>query len=419
MRLASAVIWLVACTAAPTDGLPSGDTAPSRSTSTTGDTSVETTRAAILGAFQPTLAYLRAGTQGEPVPELRVQLTEPGTREVVVELSYDTPGVLTGPASVVVPAGELSAPVELEAVMASATPARVVATLREAVAVADVRVYDDADARALAGVGPDPLYVGVGLAGALEVTLDLPAPSSGATLSVAVDPADLLAAASVEVPADSLTATIPAIGSTPGEGTITVSLGASSVQIDAVVIDNPGLWISEVFGNPAGPDDSLEWVKLWNHTGAAVDLSGYALGWGGADYTYGTLQLSGTVEPLGCVLIGGPVSSADNGDPVLGLAADFDPDIQNGGSVADGVALFDVLAANLTSTTVPVDAVLYGAANTSGLLGPDGTPSVVHAKDVPQGRSLHLEPGAQPGPAVSLVIGVRAAEPSLMVTARR
>ena len=66
----------------------------------------------------------------------------------------------------------------------------------------------------------------------------------------------------------------------------------------------------------------------------------------------------------------------------------FDPDIENSGDKADGVALFDVPAADVTVNTVPYDAVVYGAANTSALLGSDGAPAAPDVADTWGGSSL-------------------------------
>jgi len=62
-----------------------------------------------------------------------------------------------------------------------------------------------------------------------------------------------------------------------------------------------------------------------NGTGAAVDLSGWSLGWGGSDYAYATLQLSGEVPAGSCFLVGGPSSELSNGSPTFDQAEDFEP----------------------------------------------------------------------------------------------
>ena len=100
------------------------------------------------------------------------------------------------------------------------------------------------------------------------------------------------------------------------------------------------------------------------------------------------LQLSGTIPAYGCWVVGGPNSSADNANPTFDVAGDFDSDLQNSGSTADGVALFDVPASQVTTSTLPVGVVLYGGSNVTGLLGPDGLPAAVDAPDAGSGKSV-------------------------------
>lgn len=137
------------------------------------------------------------------------------------------------------------------------------------------------------------------------------------------------------------------------------------------------LVISEVMFNPTGGDDQREWVELYNGTGADIDLTGYSIGWGGADYTTGTLQLSGVIGSGATYVTGGPLSDAGNGNPIYDLALDFGPDLQNGGFFADGVALFNVPAPSITPATVPIDAVIYGILNLNGLIDESGTPAAI------------------------------------------
>jgi len=114
------------------------------------------------------------------------------------------------------------------------------------------------------------------------------------------------------------------------------------------------LMISEVLFNPVtfGSDDGQEFVELYNDGGTTILLDDYSLGWGGGDYTWGTLDLdgAGALQPGEYFVIGGPA------DP---LGFDFDPDLQDGFITADGLALFDVDAASIPGTT-PVDALIYG-----------------------------------------------------------
>lgn len=147
-------------------------------------------------------------------------------------------------------------------------------------------------------------------------------------------------------------------------------LSVSALPITSLVI-------SEVMFNPSGADDQREWVEIYNGTGADIDLSGYSLGWGGGDYTTGTLQLSGVIGSGATFLTGGPLSDAGNGNPTFDQAVDFGPNLQNGGLFVDGVALFDTQATFITAATVPIDAVLYGIFNVAGLIDETGSPGAV------------------------------------------
>jgi endonuclease I len=146
--------------------------------------------------------------------------------------------------------------------------------------------------------------------------------------------------------------------------------------------------LSEVFYDPSGTDTGLEWVELYNAGSTTVDLSGYSLGYGGTSYTYGLLQLAGSIAPGATFVVGGPTSSSANGNPSFNLAVDFNPDIQNSGSTADGVALFDSPTNQVNSTTVPVDAVIYGGANNNGLLDETGVANAPEVGDAPSNSSL-------------------------------
>jgi hypothetical protein len=202
---------------------------------------------------------------------------------------------------------------------------------------------------------------------------------------------ELSAPLSVLVPERQFSATFTVTaGSTAGSAQVEATLGGTTVSSTIDVVEAPpvGLLLVEVLYDVTDNDDTKEWIKLYNGTGTTLDLSGYSLGWGGTDYTYGTLPLSGTVQAGECFTVGGPTSDSTNGNPTLDQAVDLSPDVQNSGSTADGVALFDVPAASITSTTWPIDNVVYGGSNSNNLIGPSGSPSVVHAPDVSADNSL-------------------------------
>lgn len=155
-----------------------------------------------------------------------------------------------------------------------------------------------------------------------------------------------------------------------------------------------GLIITEVFYDAPAGDDGLEWVELRNDGTSTIQLTGqYSLGWAGSDYTYGLLDLQGSVAPGEVFVVGGPISSADNGMPEFQQAAILTPNMQNSGADADGVALFHLPASSVTASTVPIDAVVYGPVNTNGLLGPNGVPLTPQVGDAPSGSSIELADG--------------------------
>jgi len=143
------------------------------------------------------------------------------------------------------------------------------------------------------------------------------------------------------------------------------------------------LQLSEVLYDSQGGDDGNEWIEIYNGTGAAIDLSTYSLGNGGANYLASVVQLSGTIPAGGCFLVGGP-----NGGHAYNQVFNFAPDLENSGNTADGIALFNVPAASLTANTVPIDAVIYGVSNTSGLLDESGAAGNVDVGDAGANQSI-------------------------------
>lgn len=146
-----------------------------------------------------------------------------------------------------------------------------------------------------------------------------------------------------------------------------------------------GLLISEILTNPNGDDSPLEYVELVATTTINFATTPYTVvftdngtatsnGWkAGSSVTYAFLINSGSVTAGQVVYVGGssmlPLSQSGialktkntgttagdsfgskNTDGVLG----------NGGSNADGVAVFNVMASSITSSTVPVDALFFG-----------------------------------------------------------
>ena len=196
-------------------------------------------------------------------------------------------------------------------------------------------------------------------------------------------------------------ASAPEVGDAPGGSSIERTDLAGSWQIQPS--PNPGDFtpggggppppsgspvLSEVFYDATSGDDGLEWVELYNPTGESIDLASFSLGNGGASYTSSLVQLAGTIPAGGTFVVGGPTSGSANYFPDLDQEIDFNPDFQNSGTVGDGVALFDVPASQVTSSTVPVDAVVYGPNNSSNLIDETGSANAPEVGDAPGGSSI-------------------------------
>ncbi len=146
---------------------------------------------------------------------------------------------------------------------------------------------------------------------------------------------------------------------------------------------NPGLLISEVMINPPGTDSCKEYVELIATKNINFSLTPYTIivnnngaaninGWvAGGALTYAFEVNTGSVSTGDVVYVGGSCMAPTGpkikvlnvkyvgGDGGIGNANAAGV-FGNGGSNADGVAVFDVPVASITSSTVPRDAVFYG-----------------------------------------------------------
>jgi imidazolonepropionase-like amidohydrolase len=359
--------------------------------------------------FGPALVYLLVGSDDVvPTPTLEVTISAPAVADTPVDLAYGDPGIVSGPAQVIVATGETTALVPLDGLATG--DGDVTASYGGTDIDVVVRVYDDATPR-VPTLSPDSLLIAADTSGELTVTLNLPAPAGGQMVAMSANPGTfVMVAPVVVVTAGELSATFDVTAIAVGDEVITADIGGATDSVDVSVADIPtfdDLRIVEVYYDHTGAgDDQFEWVKLYNGTASTVDLADYAIGWGGTDYTYGTLQLVGTLASGECHLVGGPNGNAASGFPgavVFDQSIDFNPDIQNSGDAADGVALFDLPANMITANTVPVHAVLYGPVNTNGLIDESGAAGLPDVADVPAETSVQMaEDGtwaANPDPA--------------------
>lgn len=225
------------------------------------------------------------------------------------------------------------------------------------------------------GIDPDGLYTGLS-AGNYNVTVtDANGCSASSTFTVTDPDGFSLSLEEAVNPSCS--------GSATGSIDISVSGSAS--------VNTPGLLLSEYFVNPAGSDSPFEWIELI--ATRAIDFSSTPFtiiaanngtasskGWvnggtsgSGAFSTYAFEISSGTVNTGDVVYVGGSSmavsgtkirlknTTTDAGDGGIG-GGSAQGVLGNGTGNADGIAVFNLPASSLDSSSVPVDAVFYGTA---------------------------------------------------------
>jgi hypothetical protein len=160
-----------------------------------------------------------------------------------------------------------------------------------------------------------------------------------------------------------------------------VSLGVPTLAGAAPM----GLIISEYMADPHGDDLAKEYVELIATRSIDFSITPYSVifcnngnaqsaGWAyGQEVTYGFSITTGTVSAGDVVYVGGsgmaPTGEKlrvidivnSNGDR-LGLKRPTNGALGNGGSHADGIAIFDVHIDLINHATVPIDAILHGDA---------------------------------------------------------
>ncbi len=316
----------------------------------------------------------------------------PGTDII---LSSADPSILYVPTTLTVPEGVSQYQIILSGLAVSNGPITLQAELDGTTMNALVEVLDPNRLPLLTSLQPATSTVAVGGSQSYQVLLDIPAPPAGTTISLALAPGAFASAPSeVLIQAGELSASFTVDGNVVGNEVLSAELGSTTLNADLQVTAQPdiGLVISEVLYDVPGSDDGSEWVELYNGGFVPIDLSTYSLGAGGGAYLNTTLQLLGTLSPGDCFVVGGPNSSADNGSPSFDQGEDFSPDLQNSGSTADAVALFDLPAVALDSASIPIDSVVYGSANNDGFLDADSNVSVVDVGDASSGSSLQRTP---------------------------
>ncbi|HPI66985.1 MAG TPA: lamin tail domain-containing protein [bacterium] len=136
--------------------------------------------------------------------------------------------------------------------------------------------------------------------------------------------------------------------------------------------------INEIMYNPESTDSGKEWVELYNNSESEVDLVNYVLEWGGDDFDYGSLNLSGIIGAKKYFLIGG--SEVNDVWSVAPDLIDDELEMQNGGTASDGIRLFDGASY--------YDTVLYDEPNSNNLAGDEASPGAELCPNVADNHSL-------------------------------
>ncbi len=344
--------------------------------------------------FGPADVFVYDAQTGSSAPPLMVTVSPAASSDTFVAVtSAEASTVDAVGGGVVVLAGSTSAEVLLDAPGAPGGPILLTATLDATNLTANATVLDSSQPALPVALDPPTATPAFLRVITFTVTIDRPAPPGGQVVNLAGSGVPLTVPATVTVPFMATSATFDVTaGTTAGQATLDATVGTTTVSATLDVIDAPpvGLILVEVLYDVTSDDNGKEWVELYNGSGQAIDfsVSSYSIGWGGTDYAYGTQQLTGTVAAGDCFTVGGTISDATNFNPVLDQSVDLNPDLQNSGATADGVALFDVPASSVNAATVPIDNVLYGSTNTSGLLDSTGAASVVHVGDASPNSSL-------------------------------
>jgi hypothetical protein len=220
-------------------------------------------------------------------------------------------------------------------------------------------------------------------------TVWLKQPAGPLPVAVEIEPSDpdVIDPITVRVPAWTKSAPFRLVAKRPGAVTLQATTGSAVLERSAVV---EPLVLSEVYYHPLDGNLKAQWVELANVGDAPLDLSRFSLGAGGASYAVTRVGLGGPwLPPAGCLLLGNPtyLPVEDPTSLMFVRAVELSPALSLAEVTAGGVALFDVPVAELGSTALPFDAVVYGADNAQQLPAAGGGVAVPMAP-APPGASL-------------------------------
>ncbi|HTL37519.1 MAG TPA: lamin tail domain-containing protein [Kofleriaceae bacterium] len=319
---------------------------------------------------QPNVNTFPAGS------ELTVTLSGPAQGDTDVTVTAGA-GITIANNKVTVPNGQTSAKVVLSGGASPTGDITVTAQLGSGTPkTALVRVLGTTEAPTNVSISPTSTAVGPGGTTTFTVTLDIPAPSGGTAIGLAVSggAGTTNPAGSVTIAADTLsntftytdgsgaatTVSASLSGGNTANASVTVNAGASHLVINEIDYDNTGA---------VQPNDNTEYIEIYNPTGSAVSLANVAValinGSNGDAYPTATSIID--LSSLGSIPGGGYLVVAGASLTVPASALKYDPGwttdgIQNGSP--DGVALVD------TSSQTLIDALSYeGSITTADVPG--------------------------------------------------
>lgn len=270
--------------------------------------------APIITGFGPALSYIREGSTGAAtIPagsQLTVTLSGPAQGNTDVTIASSNGAALSAPGGkVTVPDGMTSAVVLLDAAAQNAD-VTLTASLDGVMKTAHVRVLGAAEVPTMATLSPATTMVAPNGTLTLTATLDIPAPTGGTTIDLAVTPANAgTLPATLTFPADTLSQTFDFMDSgMVTSSTVTATLGTSTSNAAITVSSAPDhLVISQVYGGGgnSGAPYMSDYVEILNPSAAPISLSGTSVQYAstsGTTWLVTTLP-NVTVPPGGYVLV--------------------------------------------------------------------------------------------------------------------